>query len=48
MKSNIDLFDITTNNFEKYKCAIPVDQNNQAKSDSVKQKDKNLKMKTKF
>lgn len=34
MKSNIDLFDITTNNFEKYKCAIPVDQNNQAKSDS--------------
>ena len=25
MKQNIDLIDITTNNFEKYKCAIPID-----------------------
>ena len=25
MKQNIDLFDITTNNLEKYKCALPVD-----------------------
>ncbi len=25
MKQNIDMIDITTNNFEKYKCAIPVD-----------------------
>lgn len=25
MKQNIDMLDITTNNLEKYKCAIPVD-----------------------
>ena len=35
MKSNIDLFDITTNNFEKYKCAIPIDPNEQIKLDNV-------------